>query len=230
MSRTLPCQGQLAEVHRGGDADSPSWYRPLALVTSPRGSTGPGISRIDSERHAAAPESQRRPKAMSSAPQVDLRLFLAHRARLIALASRVTGSRSAAEDVVQEAYLRLMSSPPIAVAKPVAYLSQIVRNLATDWLRHAAWERPEPEKEDDISTRSELTPERIASDRAELSLLAAALSELPERTRHVFELNRLQGYTLEEIKREVGISVTVAHDLVQKARCHCCKRLGIAPH
>ncbi|HEY0466357.1 MAG TPA: sigma-70 family RNA polymerase sigma factor [Polyangiaceae bacterium] len=163
-------------------------------------------------------------------PNHRLALYLAQRADLVSQASRILGSRTWAEDVVQEAYLRFVSADGIAesVLKPNAYLARIVRNLATDWARHSfqgGQRELDDAKLESIAT-SALTPEQAAEYRNELRLIAAALAELPERTRKAFEMNRLKGQTLLEITQELGISVTLAHQLVKRAQLHCASRVA----
>jgi RNA polymerase sigma-70 factor (ECF subfamily) len=51
---------------------------------------------------------------------------------------------------------------------------------------------------------------------------------LPERTRRVFEMHRLEGRTLQDIADTFGISPTLTHQLVRKAITHCANRLDDA--
>lgn len=57
--------------------------------------------------------------------------------RLFALAYRMTGSVSEAEDAVQEAWIRLLNQPAGAVDSPPKWLYRTVSNLAIDALRSA---------------------------------------------------------------------------------------------
>lgn len=158
-------------------------------------------------------------------------LYVAHRARLVRYASRIVGSRSVAEDVVQEAYLRFTVQAGGAeadpVLEPVRYLYRIVRNLALDWLR-----RPRhplaSEIGDDLLTgvaAASPTPEADTMWRQEVELMEQALASLPERTRMAFEMHRLGGYTLQAVADRLGISVTRAHQLVTDAMTRCAARL-----
>ena len=64
------------------------------------------------------------------------RLFRSHNNVLIDYASGIVGSRSEAEDVVQEAWLRFERAERARpVHEPVRYLYRIVRNLAIDGRR-----------------------------------------------------------------------------------------------
>lgn len=64
------------------------------------------------------------------------RTFATERARLFAVGYRMTGSRSDADDIVQEAFTRLLARPPADVEAPLGpYAMRVVVNLAKDRLR-----------------------------------------------------------------------------------------------
>ncbi len=67
--------------------------------------------------------------------------FQTHRPRLMALAYRLLGSRSDAEDVVQDAWLRWSGADPAAVRDPEAWLVTTTTRLGLDRLRAARRER-----------------------------------------------------------------------------------------
>ena len=71
-----------------------------------------------------------------------LRAFVDNRSILVKIAARITGCRSRAEDVVQDAFFRLGSAPHITSSfkAQLSYLFQIVRNLAIDHYRKQAME------------------------------------------------------------------------------------------
>ncbi len=66
------------------------------------------------------------------------RVFDEHRDLLIAVAYRVLGSVTDAEDVVQEAWLRWVNARPPKVADPRAFLVRVSTRLAIDRLRVAS--------------------------------------------------------------------------------------------
>ena len=67
--------------------------------------------------------------------------FEAVRARLLALAYRMLGSRAEAEDVVQDVWLKWHLADTQAVQSPVAWLTTITTRTAIDRLRHVQRER-----------------------------------------------------------------------------------------
>jgi len=67
--------------------------------------------------------------------------FEAARARLLALAYRMLGSRAEAEDVVQDVWLKWHLADAAAVQTPAAWLTTLTTRTAIDRLRHAQRER-----------------------------------------------------------------------------------------
>jgi RNA polymerase sigma factor (sigma-70 family) len=157
-----------------------------------------------------------------------LDLYLAHRAALVDYAAPIVGCRARAEDVVQEAWLRFASrTDGEQIAQPVGYLYRIVRNLALDWARRLSFERRSARDQalfDPLPSAP--SAEREALYRDELRRVAQTLAALPDRTRIAFEMHRLGGCTLREIAEELGISVTLAHQLVREALRRCADSLG----
>lgn len=159
-----------------------------------------------------------------------LELYVAHRSALLTYANRIVKDPGRAEDLVQEAFLRLRTaSSATLLEEPVAYLYRIVRNLALDLHRHLTFERrhevagvdglaaevPEPVP----------SPESTAAAREEFRNLLRALGELPPRTRLALEMHRLGGFKLREIAAHLGISVSTAQALVAEGIEYCQNRI-----
>lgn len=156
--------------------------------------------------------------------------FEEQRRNLVRYASRITGDRDHAEDVVQEAYLRLGEmARKQHLASPSGYLARIVRNLAIDrlWRSRREVEVFTPDGQVALNglAADQPTPEQVVLSRSELTRLEAALAELPERVRIAVEMHRFGGAKLREIAAELGVSVTVAHELVVTGIAHCRSRL-----
>lgn len=149
---------------------------------------------------------------------------------LIRYARQIVGDRDRAEEVVQEAYLRLgeMASKQ-ALDRPGGYLARIVRNLSFDWLRRTRRQSElhladgEPAITDAACDHP--SPERAAIARDQLVRLEVALGELPERMRIAVEMHRFGGAKLREIAEELHISIPLAHQLVAEGVAHCRLRL-----
>lgn len=158
-----------------------------------------------------------------------LALYLAHRVELVNYAQSIIGDRARAEDLVQEAWIRLDSARSRgAFEEPVGYLYRIVRNLAIDGRRRLGREDRllSGDQQDMAEAPADRPdPERQAADRDELRLLADAMAELPDRTRIALEMHRLGGFKLKEIAAHLGISVTTTHEIVTAGLAHCRRRV-----
>jgi RNA polymerase sigma-70 factor (ECF subfamily) len=151
-------------------------------------------------------------------------VFVAHQAQLRRAALKILGDSERAEDVVQDAYLKVTETQgALDIKQPLAYLYQIVRNLAIDRHRRAAFEGNLFDSEEEGLHVPGLTgtPEAIAISRQHLTMVARALSELPERTRRVFELHRIDGHTHCAIASQLQISTSLVNILIHDAMDHC---------
>lgn len=147
--------------------------------------------------------------------------FEAHRDRLLNLAYRMLGQVQAAEDAVQDAYLRWRSVDPGAIDDPGAYLTTIVTRLCLDELSAARNERetytgpwlPEPIVEPMDR------PDRAAeqSDAVSMAVLVV-LEALPPRQRAVYVLREAFDLPYSDIAPIVDESESYCRKLAQRAR------------
>lgn len=168
-------------------------------------------------------------EAILTGARIGLETYLKHRAALIDYAAPIVGDRHQAEDVVQEAWLRVVHAAPASkpLTQPVSYLYRVVRNLAIDLSRRRAPEVRGSDAEAILALAPEKAadPETCAIDRNELEVVLAAITELPERTRTAFHMHRFQNATYAEIGAALGISQARAHNLVADAVAHCMRRV-----
>jgi RNA polymerase sigma-70 factor (ECF subfamily) len=145
------------------------------------------------------------------------------RPRLFAIAYRILGSVSEAEDAVQEAWLRLDASPTQPTSTK-AFLSAVVTRISIDVLRSARFRRekyvgpwfPEPLLIDPYED-----PERSAELADSLSMAALLLLErLSPLERAVFVLREVFGFSFPEIASAVGRSEAACRQLAVRARRH----------
>jgi RNA polymerase sigma-70 factor (ECF subfamily) len=160
-----------------------------------------------------------------------LDIFMARRPRLVQMATRIIGCQCLAEDVVQETMLKICEGGLDAEVKsPAAYLFRMVRNLAIDCGRRRAREQrlDNPDLHGDGLAMSCPCPETIMVRCQALRIVMAALQELPERTRHAFELHRLEGVSQRDIAERIKVSPTLVNFMVRDAHNHC--RLKLLDH
>lgn len=155
-------------------------------------------------------------------------VFVEHRPQLQRAAFKILGNAERAQDVVQDTYLKMIEAAAVFNAKqPLAYLFQMVRNLAIDAHRRSALEaRFFVGEEDGMDVpASSGTPESLSVNRQDLRIVADALAQLPDRTRLAFELHRLGGLTQREIADEFGVSITLINFMIRDAMSHCAEAL-----
>ena len=156
--------------------------------------------------------------------------FEALRPQLFALSYRALGSRSDAEDIVQEAYLRWQRSDHAAIESPKAYLMKVVSRLALDVLKSARTRReqyvgvwlPEPlfGLNAPVTGRgSRATPEEEAMQAESLSLaFLFVLETLSAPQRIAFLLHDVFGYGYDEVASALDASEVACRQHVSRAR------------
>lgn len=154
-------------------------------------------------------------------------LIDAYYGELRSYASRKLRNPVAAEDVVQEAWLRFASSGSDKIANPRAYLYRLVGNLIVDQQRREKTRLGATvQQSDHIDVVDETAnTERQLMARQRLALLTKAVFELPPRCRDCFILRRFDDLDPDEIARRMGISRNMVEKHLRQALVHCARRL-----
>jgi len=131
---------------------------------------------------------------------------------------------SAAADLVQELYLRIVTlTRPEAIRDPRGFLYTTAKNLAIDYLRKKDRALPRSEPLEKALTVPITTPNAEAAVDAKRRLAAVlrAIDELPARRRTAFVMFKFEHKTYEEIAKELQISVKTVEHHLSKAITHC---------
>lgn len=164
-------------------------------------------------------------------PDSSLTVYIEHRAELLIYANRFVQDPARAEDVVQEAWLRLSARDGKGeeVANTLGYLYSIIRNLALDWVRRATWEVVEaPDSPTWRGLAAQVpSPEDVLLQRDEFRAIMDAISALPERTQIAFRMYKLEEKTLQEIADFLNVSVSRAHQMVREGLVCATRRLFV---
>jgi RNA polymerase sigma factor (sigma-70 family) len=148
--------------------------------------------------------------------------FEHHRAHLRAVAYRMLGSVSEAEDAVQESWLRLSRSDTSAVENLGGWLTTVVARVSLDLLRArkvrhedyvGSW-LPEPLVDE---TAEDPEHEAVLADSVGLALLVV-LDTLTPAERLAFVLHDMFGMSFDEIAPIVERTPTAARQLASRAR------------
>lgn len=145
-------------------------------------------------------------------------VFLSNRDRLLAFL-RAHGAGDAAEDLVQELWLKIAAAPSGPVAQPLSYLYRSANNLMLDRYRSTQQSTKRDQDWTEAATTipgqsDDPSSERRLIAREQLRLAQAALDALGERASAIFRRHRIDGLGQRDIAAEFGVSLsTVESDL-----------------
>jgi RNA polymerase sigma-70 factor (ECF subfamily) len=150
--------------------------------------------------------------------------FEEHRSRLHAVAYRMLGSTTEAEDAVQEAWLRLNRTEGETIANLPGWLTTVVARVALDMLRarnrrredYAGSWLPEPVLSVDTET-AEPEREALLADSVGLALLVV-LDTLTPKERLAFVLHDMFAVSFAEIAPIIDSSPDAARQMASRAR------------
>src|SRR5262245_26615230 len=148
--------------------------------------------------------------------------FEEHRAHLRAVAYRMLGSASDAEDAVQDSWLRLSRTDVSSVENLRAWLTTVVARVCLDMLRTRTSRREDPldvHVPDPVITRADAHPESdvMLADSVGLALLVV-LETLEPAERLAFVLHDVFAMTFDEIGPIVERSPVATRQLASRAR------------
>lgn len=149
------------------------------------------------------------------------KLMQRHLVKTVRLAARMLGSEAHAEDVVQEAFIRVWRHAPswedtgTAGAKFTTWLYKIVLRLCIDQKRKNRFVAI-----DDLPERADGTPDAEAGMETDekRKRVKAVLQDLPERQRAAVVLSFYNELSNQETAEALGISVKAVESLLVRAR------------
>lgn len=127
--------------------------------------------------------------------------------KLFRLALRITFNRAEAEDIVQDALIKVWSKREewAQLESIEAYCLTVVRNLAIDWRQKKEAQNleltPETQEMPDA-----LTPESQMERNEQFRLVHRLINELPEKQRTIVQLRDIEGKSYREIADVLGVT------------------------
>ncbi|WP_075186619.1 RNA polymerase sigma factor [Teredinibacter haidensis] len=151
-------------------------------------------------------------------------LFTELRTSLVRFASKYFKRTEDAEDIVQEAFLKVMEADKKTdISSPKSYLYRTTKNLALNEISKKANKLTD--------TVGDYLPESISivgpsledelESKKKLEFFCQALDHLPEKCRTAFVLRRVYGYPHKRIAEEMGISTRTVEIHITRAIVRC---------
>ncbi|MGZ3297922.1 MAG: RNA polymerase sigma factor [Asticcacaulis sp.] len=161
------------------------------------------------------PPSPPSPPSVSPGPLIHA--YLEKRALLLRYVAGACRDPAMAEDIIQDLYVRLsgLKAEP-AVDNPTAYLFRMANNIYLNRLRALksersrdhAWQQTSFETLGGDAVADEPGPEARIAGRQQVARLKAAIDALPERSREIFRLHKLDGLTQTQVASRLGLSIS----------------------
>ncbi len=169
-------------------------------------------------------------------------LVAAYQDRLLSIFYHVVRDQSAAEDLVQEVFLRIYRARHgyEPMAKFSTWLFRIANNVASNARRTMGRRKEVPLnlqesgsapvglQKQPISDRSTLLPTRQAAKRETCQIVQTALNTLNERQRMAVLLHKFEGMSYEDIGEAMALSTEAVKSLLARARENL--RAQLEPH
>ncbi len=162
-------------------------------------------------------------------------VYLEKREALIRYFTARLGSLAAAEDLVQDIYVKLqLLKADAPVQNEAAFLYRLGSNLMLDKLRQQRRATVRDTDWRDINTTlvegqevaEAPTAEEAVAARQRLLQLLAAIEALPEQQRKAFRLHRLEGLSQAETAAALGVSVSSVEKYIRAALKQLTERLA----
>jgi len=155
--------------------------------------------------------------------------------RLYRLSLRLTGDPAAAEDVVQEAFLKLMAGADSIEGRSrlATWLYRVAYNASMDRLREGKRTTPVPEEQDDgalpmpsLLVDFRFSPEAMLKDAEVRRALDEAIASLPPSLRAAFLLRDVEGLSTAEAAEALSLTETNLKVRLHRARLLLRERLS----
>lgn len=187
----------------------------------------------------SGPERSRSPRHGASQPDEDVELMLAlgrgnddafdvlfsrWGGRLLGYLQRMVSDAATAEDLVQEAFLRVYRARESyqAESRFSTWLYRIATNLALNELRRPRRRRPHASTDDETAPIPLVSrapaPDLAAEARMAVDEVSIELARLPERQRMALWLSAVEGQSYAEIAAALGTTDKSVKSLVHRAR------------
>lgn len=150
--------------------------------------------------------------------------YLRQRKELKAFLNRLVRDNDTSEDLLHDIWLRIgRLRETDAPKEPDAYLRTVARNIATDWLRRRSTRNGILSDATDVDHVADISPaaDDALLSREALDCLLKIIEGLAPRQRQALLLYRVEGWSMAEVARHMGISARTVEEHVSRAIAHC---------
>ena len=159
-------------------------------------------------------------------------LYQSESAKLRRHLTRKLGAPEDADDVVQDAYIRMIErmQDDTSLRSPRAFLFTVASNLAIDSIRRQQRERRFVDRSDHADSVPEgghvdracprRTPVEEVDARQRLSFVIDSLDALPRKCRTAFLMHKCMELSYAEVAAELAVSVSMVEKYMSQALCH----------
>lgn len=144
-------------------------------------------------------------------------LFDVQYARLCRHLAYLVGDKGAAEDLAQEAFLKLLNSPPRDLENPGGWLTRVATNLAYNHLRREKGRRKAEQAEGRFPASGNPSPEEEILQREEIAVIRSVLDRLPPRERLCLLL-RHSGHSYTDIAAMIRVKKTSVGTILARSQ------------
>jgi RNA polymerase sigma-70 factor (ECF subfamily) len=142
--------------------------------------------------------------------------------------ARRVGVRDDIPDLIQEVFIRLLRRDDTTKLESVrGYVFETAHSVAIDWKRRYESHRRGVHETFDAQLHggADAATDQLLIDREDLDCVISALMELPERTRAVFVLRRMESMKFKDIAERLGVSLSTVEQHMYRAMAHLMSRL-----
>ncbi|WP_421706817.1 RNA polymerase sigma factor [Algihabitans sp.] len=157
-----------------------------------------------------------------------LDVFLANQNELLAFLGRKAGRRDQSRDLLHDLFVRMSQTRTgtgtgAGIEDPRAYIFRAATNVAIDAARADRYRRTEPPPSEEDPQSRDPSPDALqtAIARDRLRRLDEALAQLPEETRAMIYLLRIEGQSYDRVAALFGLSKSTVEKRVAKALNRC---------
>lgn len=146
--------------------------------------------------------------------------FVRLRPQLISFSRKRRMDHSLAEDLVQDTWIKIQTAPSQgAINNPAAFIRTTANNTTTDYVRKVRRRKDIDAEIEDIlgDSSDDITPERTVMGRQTLRAVTDTLNQMPERTRRIFLMSRVEGYTHKNIAEMEAITEEAVYYHIRRA-------------